>query len=383
MRLLRQQQLFGIVNDLLVDYPASSNLSYWWNFGSLAGICLGVQIVTGILLAMHYTPHMDLAFSSVEHIMRDVNYGWLMRYVHANGASMFFIVVYIHVFRGLYYGSFAKPKELLWCSGVVILFLMMATGFMGYVLPWGQMSFWGATVITNFFTAFPIVGESIASWLWGGFAVGNATLNKFFSLHYLLPFVIAALVGAHLLLLHETGSNNPLGITSRADKIPFHPYYTLKDIFGAVVFFIFFAGFVYYSPNTLGHPDNYIEANPMVTPPHIVPEWYYLPYYAILRAIPDKLGGVIAMFAATLVLLLLPFINTSQVRSSCFRPLYKKFFWIFVASSLILGWIGGQPIEDPYVLIGRVCSVIYFGFLLVVVPFLGILENKLMNHLNK
>lgn len=380
MRLLRKQQLFSIYNHLIVDYPVSSNLSYFWNFGVLAGVCLVAQLATGILLAMHYTPHIDLAFISIEHIMRDVNYGWLLRYGHANGASMFFIVVYIHLARGLYYGSYMAPKELLWISGVIILVLMMATGFMGYVLPWGQMSFWGATVITNLFTAFPIVGESISHWLWGGFSIGHATLNKFFSLHYLLPFAIAACAGVHVIILHEHGSGNPLGISSKVDKIPFHPYYTVKDVFGALVFLLFFAVFVFFYPNLLGHPDNYIEGNPMVTPEHIVPEWYFLPFYAILRSIPDKLGGVCAMFGSLLVFLILPFTNTSEVRSSSFRPLYKKFFWFFMADCMILGWIGGQPVEPPFVLIGQVATVFYFVYLLFIIPILGKLESVLIKN---
>ena len=378
MRVLRQQQLFSIVNHMLVDYRVPSNISYLWNFGVLAGVCLAIQIVTGILLAMHYTPHVDIAFASIEHIMRDVNYGWILRYVHANGASMFFIVVYTHMFRGLYYGSYLPPRQLLWWSGVVILLLMMATGFMGYVLPWGQMSFWGATVITNLFSALPLVGESIAYWLWGGFSVGHATLNKFFSLHYLLPFVIAAVAGVHVILLHEHGSNNPLGIYSKEDKVPFHPYFTLKDLTGVLGFIVFFSVFVFYYPNLLNHPDNYIEANPMVTPAHIVPEWYFLPYYAILRSIPDKLGGVLAMFGSILVFLLLPFINNSNVRSSAFRPLYKKLFWFFLADCFLLGWLGGQPIETPFIQIGQIGTIFYFGYLLVILPGLGMLEMALL-----
>jgi ubiquinol-cytochrome c reductase cytochrome b subunit len=308
--------ILSVVDGHIIDYPAPINLSYAWSFGALAGICLGIQIVTGIFLAMHYTPHIDLAFSSVEHIMRDVNSGWLIRYMHANGASMFFIVVYCHIFRGLYYGSYMAPREHLWCSGVVIFLLMMATAFMGYVLPWGQMSFWGATVITNLFSAIPVAGPSIVEWLWGGFSVDNATLNRFFSLHFLMPFVIAGMVIAHIALLHRDGSNNPLGIDSSMDKIAFYPYYYVKDLFSVVVFVVFFSLFLFYYPNLLGHPDNYIPADPMSTPAHIVPEWYFLPFYAILRSIPDKLGGVAAMGGAIVILLFLPFINTSEVRSA-------------------------------------------------------------------
>ncbi|MGF1561543.1 MAG: cytochrome bc complex cytochrome b subunit [Geminicoccaceae bacterium] len=358
-------------------YPTPRNLNYFWNFGSLAGIALVIQIVTGIVLAMHYTPHVDHAFASVEHIMRDVNFGWLLRYAHANGASMFFIVVYIHIFRGLYYGSYKEPRELLWMLGVVILLLMMATAFMGYVLPWGQMSFWGATVITNLFSAFPIVGEPIVTWLWGGFSVDNATLNRFYSLHYLLPFVIVGVVFLHIIALHEFGSNNPLGIDTKSDKdtIPFHPYYTVKDLFGFGVFFIFFAAFVFYAPNYLGHPDNYIPANPLSTPAHIVPEWYFLPFYAILRAIPSKLGGVIAMFGSIAVLFILPWLDTSKVRSTAFRPIYRIFFWILVVDCLALGYLGAMPAEGAYVFWARICTFYYFFHFLVLLPVLGRIER--------
>ncbi|MBM3541005.1 MAG: cytochrome b/b6, partial [Alphaproteobacteria bacterium] len=306
----------------LHEYPTPKNLNYWWNFGSLAGFCLVIMIVTGIVLAMQYTPHVDMAFGSVERIMRDVNQGWLIRYIHMNGASLFFLVVYIHICRSLYYGSYKPPREVLWWLGLVILLLMMATAFMGYVLPWGQMSFWGATVITNLFSAIPLVGESIVTWLWGGYAVDNPTLTRFFSLHYLLPFVIVGVVMLHLVALHKVSSNNPLGVEMKSpkDSIPFHPYYTAKDFFGIGVFLIVFAGFVFFAPNYMGHPLNYVPANPLVTPPHIVPEWYFLPFYAILRSIPDKLLGVIAMFAAILVLFVLPWLDTSRVRSAKFRP---------------------------------------------------------------
>jgi quinol-cytochrome oxidoreductase complex cytochrome b subunit len=343
-------------------YPTPRNLSYWWNFGSLAGLALVILMVTGILLAMQYTPHVLFAFDSVERIMRDVNYGWLLRYIHMNGGSFFFIVVYIHIFRGLYYGSYKAPRELLWILGVAILLLMMATAFMGYVLPWGQMSFWGATVITNLFSAIPWVGESIVTWLWGGFAVGNPTLNRFYSLHYLLPFLIVGVVILHIWALHQFGSNNPLGIDANGpqDKIPFHPYYTAKDAFGVGIFLILFAAVVFFAPNLFGEPDNYRPANPLSTPVHIVPEWYFLPYYAILRAIPDKLLGVVAMFGSILILFVLPWIDRSPVRSATFRPIYKQFFWIFLADCLVLGYIGAKPPEGWYLVIGRFATAYYF-----------------------
>ena len=370
--------VLAIVDNHIIDYPSPINLSYAWSFGALAGICLVIQIVTGIFLAMHYTPHVDFAFSSVEHIMRDVNSGWLIRYMHANGASMFFIAVYSHIFRGLYYGSYMTPREHLWCSGVLIFLLMMATAFMGYVLPWGQMSFWGATVITNLFSAIPFVGPSIVDWLWGGFCVDNATLNRFFSLHFVLPFVIAGLVIAHIALLHKDGSNNPLGINSITDKISFYPYFYVKDLFSLMCFILFFSIILFYFPNLLGHPDNYIPANPMSTPAHIVPEWYFLPFYAILRSIPDKLGGVAAMGGAIVILLFLPFINTSEVRSSVFRPIFRKSFWLFFANFLLLGWIGQEVVEHPYVLIGQIGTAFYFLFILLFIPAIGVIEKELM-----
>lgn len=370
--------LLSILDNHIIDYPTPINISYAWSFGALAGICLVVQIVTGIFLAMHYTPHIDLAFSSVEHIMRDVNNGWLIRYMHANGASMFFIVVYSHIFRGLYYGSYMTPRELLWCSGVLIFLLMMATAFLGYVLPWGQMSFWGATVITNLFSAIPFAGPSIVEWLWGGFSIDNATLNRFFSLHFILPFLIAGLVIAHIALLHRDGSNNPLGIDSRSDSIPFYPYAYVKDLFSLIVFIVFFSIFLFYFPNLLGHPDNYIPADPMSTPAHIVPEWYFLPFYAILRSIPDKLGGVAAMGGAIVILFFLPFINTSEVRSSTFRPIYRKLFWFLFADFLLLGWIGQEIVETPFVQIGQIATAFYFFYFLVLIPFVGLLETSLI-----
>ena len=376
---IKKQPIIQIINDHLIDYPTPSNLSYFWNFGFLAGMCLSVQLLTGIALAMHYTPHVDLAFLSVEHIMRDVNGGWLLRYIHANGASMFFIVVYIHIGRGLYYGSYIQPRAFVWILGTVILLLMMATAFMGYVLPWGQMSFWGATVITNLFSAFPIVGTKIVTLLWGGFSVDNATLNRFFSLHYLLPFAIAGAVLVHMAAVHQDGSNNPLGIASISDKISFFPYFFIKDTLSFIVFLLFFSYFVYFNPNALGHSDNYIPANPMVTPEHIVPEWYFLPSYAILRSIPDKLAGVLALFASILVLLILPFINTSNIRSSLYRPLHQFFFWFFIADFILLGYIGQQTPESPFIEIGQVAGVYYFAYFLIIIPSLGLIEKKLIN----
>jgi ubiquinol-cytochrome c reductase cytochrome b subunit len=373
-----KNSLLSIANNHIIDYPTATNISYLYGFGSLAGLMLVVQILTGIFLAMHYTAHIDLAFSSVEHIMRDVNNGWLIRYAHANGASFFFLVVYIHIARGLYYGSYMTPREHILASGLVILILMMATDFIGYVLPWGQMSFWGATVITNLFSAIPLIGDSIVQWLWGGFSVDNATLNRFYSLHYLLPFLIAGLVIAHLVLLHTNGNTNPLGIESKTDTVPFYPYLYVKDLFGFIVLMTLFTFVVYFYPNSLGHPDNYIPANPMVTPPHIVPEWYFLPFYAVLRSIPDKLGGVLAMGGALVMLLLMPLLNTSEIRSTAFRPIFRKLYWFLILDFLILGWIGGNEVETPYIEIGQVATVLYFAFFLVFVPVLGKLEAILM-----
>ena len=368
----------GLINSSFVVYPTPRNLNYWWTFGAILSFMLGVQIITGIVLVMHYTPHVDYAFSSVEHIMRDVNWGWFMRYTHANGASMFFIAVYIHMFRGLYYGSYKAPREVLWILGVIIYLLMMATGFMGYVLPWGQMSFWGATVITNLFSAIPLVGESITTWLWGGYSVDNPTLNRFFSLHYLLPFMIAGVVVLHVWALHVAGQNNPDGIDVKnveRDTLQFTPYATIKDSFALVVFMIFFAWFIFYTPNFLGHADNYIPANPLVTPSHIVPEWYYLPFYAILRAIPSKLGGVTAMFGAIAILAFLPWLDTSRVRSAKYRPMYKAFFWFFVITCVALGYLGSQPAEGGYVIASRLFMAYYFGFFLVIMPILSKFEK--------
>jgi len=369
--------LMSFVHNHLVAYPTPINLNYLWGFGSLAGICWTIQVITGILLAMHYTPHVSLAFYSVEHIMRDVNYGWLIRYIHANGASMFFLVVYVHMFRGLYYTSYVRPRHYLWISGVLLLILMMATAFMGYVLPWGQMSFWAATVITNLFSAIPVVGVSIVEWLWGGFAVNNATLNRFYSLHYLLPFVIGGGILLHMALLHEHGSNNPLGFNSKTEMISFYPYFYVKDLFGLSVFFCVFAFFVFFYPNVLGHPDNYIPANPMVTPSHIVPEWYFLPFYAILRSIPNKLGGVVCMGLSLIVLLLLPFINTSKMRGPVFRPFHGKAFILFFINCLFLGYLGQQVVEEPFIFIGQLSTGFYFFYFLVILPLLGYLEDTL------
>ncbi|MAU27838.1 MAG: cytochrome b [Pelagibacterales bacterium] len=369
--------IFSTLQHTLVDYPTPKNLNYWWNFGSLAGIFLLIQIITGIVLAMHYTPSVEGAFASIEHIMRDVNYGWLIRYIHMNGASFFFIVVYIHIFRGLYYGSYKSPREVLWWLGLTILLLMMATAFMGYVLPWGQMSFWGATVITNLFSAVPIVGTALVEWLWGGFAVDNALLNRFFALHYLFPFLIVGVVILHIVALHTHGSNNPLGIDRKGpqDSIPFHPYYTIKDLFGLSFVLTIFAAVVFYAPDYLGHPDNYIPADPLKTPAHIVPEWYFLPFYAILRAVPDKLGGVIAMISAILILFALPWLDTSKVRSATFRPIYKKFFWFLLIDVIILTWVGGSPAEGHFILIGRLATIYYFAHFIIFMPIIGIIET--------
>ena len=359
------------------DYPVPKNLNYFWNFGVLAGLALVIMIVTGIVLAMNYTAHVDHAFSSVERIMRDVNHGWLIRYIHMNAASFFFIVVYIHIFRGLYYGSYKAPRELLWMLGVVIFLLMMATAFMGYVLPWGQMSFWGATVITNLFSAIPFVGESIVTFLWGGFSVDNPTLNRFFSLHYLMPFVIAGVVVLHIIALHRFGSNNPIGIDAKGpqDTISFHPYYTLKDMVGIAMFLLLLAVAVFFFPNAMGHPDNYIPANPMQTPAHIVPEWYFLPFYAILRAVPDKLGGVLLMFAAIFVLFVLPWLDRSPVRSARFRPVFRIFFWLLFIDCIALGYLGGKPAEGVYVALSRIATAWYFLHFLVILPVLSVFET--------
>lgn len=373
----RRLPIFTTLRHELHDYPTPRNLNYLWNFGSLAGITLVIMIVTGITLAMHYTATAEGAFKSVEHIMRDVNYGWLIRFVHASGASMFFALVYIHIFRGLYYGSYKAPRELLWGLGVIILLLMMATAFFGYTLPWGQTSFWGATVITNLFSAIPVLGEYIVTWLWGGFAVGDPTLHRFYALHYLLPFVIVAVVGLHLMALHQFGSNNPTGIEAKqpGDTIPFHPYYTVKDLFGLALFLIVYAWFVFYDPNYLLNPDNSIPANPGVTPAEIVPEWYLLPFYAILRSIPNKLLGVLAMFSSILVLFVVPWLDTSPVRSARFRPIYRQFFWLLVVDCVLLTYAGGQPPDGAWLILSRLGAAYYFLHFLVVLPVVGLFER--------
>ena len=371
--------IFSVLREALVDHPTPRNLNYWWNFGSLAGITLVIMIISGLMLSMHYVPHVDMAFDSVEHIMRDVNYGWLIRYIHSVGASMFFLVVYIHISRGLYYGSYKSPREVLWWLGIIIFLMMIASAFLGYTLPWGQMSFWGATVITNLFSAIPLIGDSIVTWLWGGYSVDNPTLNRFYSLHFLIPFLIVGVVFLHIVALHKFGSNNPTGIDliNKKEKIPFHPYYTIKDFFGFGVFFIIFAGFVFFAPNVLGHPDNYIPANSLVTPTHIVPEWYFLPFYAILRAIPYKLFGVIAMLSAIFILFLLPWLDTSKVRSCRFRPVYKQFYWIFIFNFFVLGWVGSKVPEGNYLIISRVATSYYFIHFLIILPLLGKFEKTL------
>jgi ubiquinol-cytochrome c reductase cytochrome b/c1 subunit len=373
----RRLPIMGFIHSSFVAYPTPRNLNYWWTFGAILSFMLAAQIVTGVILAMHYTPNADLAFRSVELIVRDVNYGWLLRNMHAAGASMFFFAVYVHMFRGLYYGSYKEPREVLWILGVIIYLLMMATGFMGYVLPWGQMSFWGATVITNLFSAIPYVGDSIVTLLWGGYSVGNPTLNRFFSLHYLLPFVIAGVVVLHVWALHVAGQGNPAGVDVKSEKdtVRFTPYATIKDMFGVSVFLLLLAWFIFYMPNYLGDADNYIPANPGVTPAHIVPEWYYLPFYAILRAIPNKLAGVIALFSSIIILAFLPWLDTAKTRSCKYRPLAKQFFWIFVVTCILLGYLGAQPPEGVYVILARILAVYYFGYFLVIMPLLSRIER--------
>jgi ubiquinol-cytochrome c reductase cytochrome b/c1 subunit len=373
----RRLPILSLMHSSFVAYPTPRNLNYWWTFGAILSFMLGMQILTGVILAMHYTPNADLAFRSVELIVRDVNFGWLLRNMHAVGASMFFFAVYVHMFRGLYYGSYKEPREVLWILGVIIYLLMMATGFMGYVLPWGQMSFWGATVITNLFSAFPYVGDTIVTLLWGGYSVGNPTLNRFFSLHYLLPFLIAGVVVLHVWALHVAGQNNPDGLDIKTDKdsVPFTPHATIKDMFGVSVFLLLFAYFIFYMPNYLGDADNYIPANPGVTPQHIVPEWYYLPFYAILRSIPNKLAGVVAMFSAIIVLVFLPWLDAAKTRSCKYRPLAKQFFWMFVIVCILLGYLGSQPPEGIYVIAGRILTVCYFAYFLIVLPLLSVIET--------
>ena len=370
-----KNSILSILSSHTDNYPTPINFSYLWNFGSLAGVALVTQIVSGIFLAMHYVPEVHLAFNSVEHIMRDVNGGTVLRYIHANGASMFFIIVYTHMFRGLYFGSYLIPRSNLWYSGVVIFVLMMATGFLGYVLPWGQMSFWGATVITNLFSAIPKIGNSIVQLLWGGFSVDNPTLNRFFSLHFFLPFAIAGLAALHLVLLHEFGSNNPLGMVSTYSRVPFYPYFYVKDLFGFFIFVWIFSFFVIYAPNYLGHPDNYIEANPLVTPAHIVPEWYFLPFYAILRSVPDKLGGVVLMGVAIIILFALPVVDSSKFRSHYFKPLQISTFWFFFCTCIFLGWLGQETVESPYTYLSLFGLYVYFAYFLIIKNLFNLFEE--------
>nr|ANH55842.1 cytochrome b [Hypogeophis brevis] len=377
LNIRKSHPIFKIINNSFIDLPTPSNLSSLWNYGSLLGICLITQILTGLFLAMHYTADTSLAFSSIAHICRDVNYGWLMRNIHANGASFFFICIYLHIGRGIYYGSYLFKET--WNIGVVLLLLVMATAFVGYVLPWGQMSFWGATVITNLLSAVPYIGNNLVQWIWGGFSVDNATLTRFFAFHFILPFMIAGTSMIHLIFLHETGSNNPTGLNSNPDKITFHPYYSYKDTMGFIMMLSILALLSMFSPNLLGDPENFTPANPLLTPPHIKPEWYFLFAYAILRSIPNKLGGVLALLFSILILMFIPLLHTGKQRSMMFRPITQLLFWSIIANTIILTWIGGQPVEDPYIMIGQLASILYFTLFILLFPITGFLENKMLS----